>query len=112
MGSAEYTAKLSLEGTLSRVLWKSRMQVSMTVPIGALVRRPPTTKMGQIFIENGLLTKNTKRDIVTEYESQTTINGVVDIEDKYPAVFSIVANPVYVQHYRKTLLGDRIPRKW
>ena len=71
---------------------------------------------GQVFIENGYLTKNTKRDTLTEsgalsfkYESRATINGVVDIEDKYPAVFSIVADPVYVQHYRNLLVGADHP---
>ena len=103
---------------------------------------------GRVFIENGLLTKNTiekssavssqqregydesstsslmadsrkpiaiptdNRQLITtktEYESHTTITGTVDIEGEYPASFSIVADPVYVQHYLKTLLGAEYP---
>ena len=74
---------------------------------------------GRVFIENGLLTKNTieKSSAVssqlittkTEYESRTTITGTVDIEGEFPASFSIVADPVYVQHYPRTLLGAEYP---
>ena len=64
---------------------------------------------GRIFIENGLLTKNTKSDILTEYESRTTINGTVDVEGEFPVSFSIVADPVYVQHYSRILLGAEYP---
>ena len=106
-GTGEYTAKLSAEGVL-----KGFMEIpnaSFTdIPIGEL-SGDIRYQDGQVFIENGYLTKNTKRDTLTEYESQATINGVVDIEDEYPAVFSIVADTVYVQHYRNILLGADHP---
>ena len=106
-GTGEYTAKLSSEGVL-----KGFMEIpnaSFTdIPIGEL-SGDLRYQDGQVFIENGYLTKNTKRDTLTEYESRATINGVVGIEDEYPAVFSIVAEPVYVQHYRNILLGADHP---
>ena len=106
-GTGEYTAKLSSEGVL-----KGFMEIpnaSFTdIPIGEL-SGDLRYQDGQVFIENGYLTKNTKRDTLTEYESRATINGVVSIEDEYPAVFSIVADPVYVQHYRNILLGADHP---
>ena len=106
-GTGEYTAKLSSEGVL-----KGFMEIpnaSFTgIPIGEL-SGDIRYQDGQVFIENGYLTKNTKRDTLTEYESQATINGVVSIEDEYPAVFSIVADTVYVQHYRNILLGADHP---
>ena len=69
----------------------------------------------RLFIENGLLTKNTKKDlltgeeVITEYQSRATINGTVLIKDKYPADFSVIAEPAYVQHYPKVLLGAEYP---
>lgn len=106
-GTGEYTAKLSSEGAL-----KGFMEIPDASfddnPIGEL-SGDLRYQDGRVFIENGYLTKNTKSDTVTEYESRATINGVVDIEDEYPAVFSVVADPVYVQHYRKTLLGAEHP---
>ena len=106
-GTGEYTAKLSSEGAL-----KGFMEIPNASfddnPIGEL-SGDLRYQDGQVFIENGYLTKNTKGDTLTEYESRATINGVVDIEDEYPAVFSVVADPVYVQHYRKTVLGAEHP---
>ena len=106
-GTGEYTAKLSSEGAL-----KGFMEIPNASfddkPIGEL-SGDLRYQDGQVFIENGYLTKNTKSDTLTEYESRATINGVVDIEGEYPAVFSVVADPVYVQHYRKTLLGADHP---
>lgn len=106
-GTGEYTAKLSSEGTL-----KGFMEIPNASfdgnPIGEL-SGDLRYQDGQVFIENGYLTKNTKRETLTEYESRATINGVVDVEDEYPAAFSIVADPVYIQHYRKTLLGADHP---
>lgn len=93
---------------------------------------------GKVFIENGLLTKSTiekssavssqesegydesntsslmtgNRQLITtktEYESRATITGAVDIEGEFPANFSIVADPVYVQHYPRVLLGQEYP---
>lgn len=93
---------------------------------------------GKVFIENGLLTKNTiekssavssqqregydesstpslmtdNRQLITtktEYESSATITGTVDVEGEFPANFSVVADPVYVQHYPRVLLGAEYP---
>ena len=93
---------------------------------------------GKVFIENGLLTKDTieKSSVVssqqregydessasslmtdnrqlittkTEYQSRTTITGTVDVEGEFPANFSVVADPVYVQHYPRVLLGGEYP---
>ncbi len=106
-GTGEYTAKLSSEGVLTGFM--EIPNASFTdIAIGEL-SGDLRYQDGQVFIENGYLTKNTKRDILTEYESRATINGVVDIEDEYPAVFSIVADPVYVQHYRNLLVGADHP---
>ena len=106
-GIGEYTAKWSSDGTL-----KGSMKIPNAsfndIPIGALVGNFDY-QAGQVFIENGLLTKNTKKDIVTAYESRTTITGVVDVEGDFPAEFSIVADPVYAQHYPRVLLGTEYP---
>ncbi len=95
---------------------------------------------GKVFIENGLLTKNTmeklsvisrqlsvkegddvssasslmadNRQLITtktEYESRAIITGTVDVEGEFPANFSVVADPVYVQHYPRVLLGAEYP---
>ena len=106
-GTGEYTAKLSAEGVLNGFMEISNASFT-GIPIGEL-SGDLRYQDGQVFIENGYLTKNTKRDTLTEYESRATINGVVGIEDEYPAVFSIVADPVYVQHYRNILLGADHP---
>ena len=106
-GTGKYTAKLSSEGAL-----KGFMEIPNASfddnPIGEL-SGDLRYQDGRVFIENGYLTKNTESDTLTEYESRATINGVVDIEAEYPAVFSIVADPVYVQHYRNILLGADHP---
>ena len=106
-GTGEYTAKLSLDGTLAGSM-KILNASFNDIPIGVLVG-DLDYQDGQIFIENGLLTKNTKKDLVTTYESRTAINGVVDVEGDFPAEFSIVADPVYVQHYPRVLLGAEYP---
>ena len=106
-GTGEYTAKLSSEGTLSGFMEIPDASFN-DMPLGVLVG-DLRYQDGQVFIENGLLTKNTKSDTVTEYESRATINGVVDVKDEYPAVFSILADPVYVQHYPRVLLGAAHP---
>ena len=46
---------------------------------------------------------------ITEYESRTTITGTVEVRDDFPVDFSVVADPVYVQHYPKLLLGSDYP---
>ncbi|MDE0554435.1 MAG: hypothetical protein OXI24_09495, partial [Candidatus Poribacteria bacterium] len=45
----------------------------------------------------------------SQYESRATIKGTVDISGEFPAAFSIIAAPVYVQHYPKLLLGSEYP---
>ena len=106
-GTGEYTAKWSLDGTLAGSLKIPNASFN-DIPIGALVGNLDYQE-GQVFIENGLLTKNTEKDIVTAYQSRTTIRGVVDVEGDFPAEFSVVAAPVYVQHYPKVLLGAEYP---
>ncbi|MYB96921.1 hypothetical protein F4Y43_24010, partial [Candidatus Poribacteria bacterium] len=106
-GTGEYTAKLSLDGTLAGSMKIPNASFN-DIPIGALVGNLDYQE-GQVFIENGLLTKNTKKDIVTTDESRTTIRGVVDVEGDFPAEFSIVADPVYAEHYPRVLLGAEYP---
>jgi len=107
-GTGEYTAKLSLDGTLAGTMKIPNASFN-DIPIGTLVGNLDYQE-GQVFIENGLLTKNTKKDdIVTPYQSRTTISGVVDVEGDFPAEFSIVADPVYAQHYPRVLLGAEYP---
>ncbi len=108
-GTGEYTAKLSLDGTLAGSMKIPNASFN-DIPIGALVGNLDYQE-GQVFIENGLLTKNTEKEIVTDYESRTTIRGVVDVEGDFPAEFSIVAAPVYAQHYKRVLLGAEYPVK-
>ena len=106
-GTGEYTAKCSLDGTLAGSLQIPNASFN-DIPIGALVGNLDYQE-GQVFIENGLLTKNTEKDIMTAYQSRTTITGVVDVEGDFPAEFSVVAAPVYVQHYPRVLLGAEYP---
>lgn len=106
-GTGEYTAKLSSDGTLAGSMKIPNASFN-DIPIGTLVGNLDYQE-GQVFIENGLLTKNTEKDLVTAYQSRTTIRGVVDVEGDFPAEFSIVAAPVYVQHYPKVLLGAEYP---
>ena len=106
-GTGEYTAKLSSDGKLAGSMKIPNASFN-DIPIGALVGNLDYQE-GQVFIENGLLTKNTKKDIVTAYQSRTIITGVVDVEDDFPAEFHIVAAPVYAQHYSRVLLGAEYP---
>ena len=106
-GIGEYTAKLSSDGTLKGFMRIPNASFN-DIPIGVLAG-DLRYQNGQVFIENGLLTKNTKNDLMTAYESRTTITGVVDVEGDFPAEFSIVADPLYVQHYRRVLLGAEYP---
>ena len=106
-GTGEYTAKLSSDGKLTGSMKIPNASFN-DIPIGALVGNLDYQE-GQVFIENGLLTKNTKKDLVTAYQSRTTITGVVDVEGDFPAEFSIVADPLYVQHYPRVLLGAEYP---
>ena len=106
-GTGEYTAKLASDGTLEGFL-KIPNASFKDIPIGALVGNLDYED-GQVFIENGLLTKNTKKEFVTAYQSRSTITGFVDIEGEFPAAFSIIADPVYVQHYPRLMLGAEYP---
>ena len=106
-GTGEYAAKLLSDGTL-----KGYMEIPNAsfndIPIGALVGNL-NYQNGQVFIESGQLTKNTVNDSVTAEMSQTAISGVVDVEGEFPAKFSVIADPVYVKHYPKILLGAEYP---
>ena len=106
-GTGEYTAKLSSDGKLNGYM-KIPNANFFDIPIGILTGNL-NYHDGQVFIENGRLTKNTINDAVTEYTSQVSITGVVDVEGEFPAQFSVIANPVYVQHYSKLLLGAEYP---
>ena len=104
------TAELSAE--ISNGILKGFMEIPNAtfndIPIGVLAGNFRYQE-GRVFIENGLMTKNTKNDTLTEYESRTRINGTVEIKDEFPAAFNVVAEPVYVQHYPKLLLGAEYP---
>ena len=106
-GTGEYTAKLSADGKLNGHIEVPNANF-FDIPIGALTGNF-NYHDGQVFIENGRLTKNTINDTVTEYTSQASITGVVDVEGEFPAQFSVIADPVYVQHYPKLLLGAEYP---
>lgn len=134
-GTAELSAKFS-DGTL-----KGSVEIPNAtfndIPMGVLTGNF-RYQDGRVFIENGLLTKNTiekssavssqqrkgydesstsllmadNRQLITtktEYESRATITGTVDVEGEFPANFSVVADPVYVQHYPRVLLGAEYP---
>lgn len=134
-GTGELTAKLS-DGTLTGFM-KIPNATFRDIPIGAL-SGDFRYQAGRIHIENGLMTKNTIGDQqsavsgqqervaspktlltdsrqpradsqITQYESRTRITGVVEVRDDFPADFSVVTDPVYVQHYPKLLLGAEYP---
>ena len=132
-GIGTSSAELSLDGTLSGSL-EVQDATFNDIPIGVLTG-DFRYQEERVFIENGLLTKNTtsrqqekfeadkevlqsttteSRQLsaerqITQYESRATINGTVDIKDEFPTTFSIVADPVYVHHYPKLLLGAEYP---
>ena len=135
-GTAELSAELS-GGTL-----EGSMEIPNAtfndIPIGVLAG-DFRYQEGRVFIENGLMTKNTieKSSVIshqlsvkeefensksllttdsqrlittkTEYESRTTITGTVEVKGEFPADISVVPDPVYVQHYSKLLLGAEYP---
>ena len=135
-GTGNLTAKLS-DGILNGFMEISNATFN-DIPIGTLVGNFRYQE-GQIYIENGLMTKNTiekssvpssqlsvkeelensksllttdsQRLIITEteYESRTTITGTVEIKGDLPLDISVAAAPVYVQHYPKLLLGSEYP---
>lgn len=106
-GTGEYTAKLSADGKLNGYI-KVPNANFFDIPIGVLAGNL-NYRDGQVFIENGQLTKNTINDTVTEEISQTAITGIVDVDGELPAQFSVNADPIYVQHYSKILLGAEYP---
>ena len=106
-GTGEYTAKLSAGGTLEGSMKIPNASFN-DIPIGSLTGNLDYQD-GQVFIENGLLTKNIKNGTLTEYESRTTITGFVDVKGDFPAEFNIIADPVYIQHYPRLLLGTEYP---
>ena len=140
-GTGNLSAKLS-DGILTGFMEIPNATFN-DIPLGVLVG-DFRYQEGRIHIENGLMTKNTlgnqlsetvssqqegletdtevlqsgapdnqKSKVsdshITEYESRTTITGTVEVKDEFPADFSVVADPVYVQHYPKLLLGSDYP---
>ena len=78
------------------------------IPLGVLTGNY-RYQAGRIFIENGLLMHSGQEPRAdSRYESRATINGTVDVKGEFPAAFSIVADPVYVQHYSETVVGGGI----
>ena len=128
-GTGNLSAKLS-DGILNGFMEIPNATFN-DIPLGVLVGNF-RYQAGRVFIENGLMTKDTiekspvkgelenstsllttddRRLITTktEYESQARITGIVDVKGDFPADFSVVADPVYVQHYPRLLLGAEYP---
>ncbi len=128
-GTGNLSAKLS-DGILNGFMEIPNATFN-DIPLGVLAGNF-RYQAGRVFIENGLMTKNTiekspvkeelenptsllttddRRLITTKtaYESQARITGMVDVKGDFPADFSVVADPVYVQHYPRLLLGAEYP---
>ena len=123
-GTGNLTAKLS-DGILNGFMEISNATFN-DIPIGTLVGNFRYQE-GRIYIENGLMTKNTiettsglQTPPTDEFllsspaegfhvYSRTTITGTVEIKGDLPLDISVVADPVYVQHYPKLLLGSEYP---
>lgn len=138
-GTADLSAALS-DGILKGFIEIPNASFNDT-PIGVL-SGDFRYQEGRVFIENGLMTKNTlsgqpsvvsrqqekhqadPKDLqspttnnqkpqaksqITAYESRTTITGTVEVKGDFPADFRVDADPVYVQHYSKILLGNEYP---
>ncbi len=121
-GTAELSAKLS-DGTLTGFM-KIPNATFNDIPIGVLSGNFRYQE-GRVFIENGLMTKNTiaasglqtpptkefllSSPAESHVYSRTTITGTVEVKDGFPANFSVVADPIYVQHYPRLLLGAKYP---
>ena len=121
-GTAELSAKLS-DGTLTGSM-KIPNATFNDIPIGVLAG-DFRYQEGRVFIENGLMTKNTiaasglqtpptkefllSSPAESHVYSRTTITGTVEVKDGFPANFSVVADPIYVQHYPRLLLGAKYP---
>ena len=114
-GTAELSAQLAagtLEGSMEIL-----NATFNDIPIGVL-SGDFRYQEGRVFIENGLMTKNTIETTSglqtppteeSQVYSRTTITGVVEVKGEFPANISVVADPVYVQHYPKLLLGAEYP---
>ena len=100
-GIGTSSATLARDGILTGVLEVPDATFN-DIPLGVLTGKYRYQE-GRVSIEDGLLTTN------NQYESRATINGTVDVEGEFPATFRIVADPVYVQHYPKLLLGSEYP---
>ena len=121
-GTAELSAKLS-DGTLTGFMEIPNATFN-DIPIGVLSGNFRYQE-GRVFIENGLMTKNTiaasglqtpptkefllSSPAESHVYSRTTITGTVEVKDGFPANFSVVADPIYVQHYPRLLLGAKYP---
>lgn len=122
-GTAELSAQLS-DGTLTGFM-KIPNATFNDIPIGVL-SGDFRYQDGRVFIENGLMAKNTieatsglqtpptkevplSAPAESDVYSRTLITGTVEVRDDFPADFSVIADPVYVQHYPKLLLGAEYP---
>ncbi len=107
-GLGEMNAKISTNGWEPR--WTSGG--SSNPPLSGSIEIPHTTFMdvpigmlagdfryqdGQVFVENGLLTKG---------DSRVSIEGTVDMEGELPANFRVLAEPCQVAEYRQLLFGS------
>lgn len=106
-GMGTSSATLSSDGILKGVLEVPDATFN-DIPLGVLTGNY-RYETGKVFIENGLLRHSGQQSTNSQYKSRATINGTVDIKGEFPAVFSIIADPVYVQHYPKLLLGAEYP---
>lgn len=121
-GIGTSSATLSSDGILKGVLAVPDATFN-DIPLGVLIGNYRYQE-GRVFIEEGLLTHSGQQSVIGEenlgtesrqpitnnqHESRATINGTVDVKGDFPAAFSIIADPVYVQHYPKLLLGSEYP---
>ena len=131
-GMGTSSATLSSDGILKGVLEVPDATFN-DIPLGVLTGNYRYQE-SRVFIEDGLLTHSSYQSPVTSdqlktqasqnaslletgnwkqvtssYESRATINGTVEVRGEFPAAFSIIADPVYVQHYPKLLLGAEYP---
>ncbi|MDE0427859.1 MAG: translocation/assembly module TamB domain-containing protein [Candidatus Poribacteria bacterium] len=133
-GIGTSSATLSSDGILKGVLEVPDATFN-DIPLGVLTGNYRYQE-GRVFIEDGLLRGSSQQSVISSqqedfrtdtevlesamtdsrspiadrrYESRATINGTVDVSGEFPAAFSIIANPVYVQHYPKLLLGAEYP---
>ena len=111
-GIGTSSATLSRDGILKGVLEVPDATFN-DIPLGVLTGKYRYQE-GRVSIEDGLLKYSEQFDLRqliadSQYQSRATINGTVDVKGEFPATFRIVADPVYVQHYPKLLLGAEYP---